>query len=77
MRADIENLLRAIDHAGAVLEAIPSHDAAVYRAGFRAALAAVAVAFDVRLEADELFNSEKLFPVRRVEVQAWPLSLSG
>lgn len=63
LREDVRNILRAIDHAGAVLEAIPSHDVAVYRAGYRAALAAVAVAFDVRLEAEE--------------VQAWPLSLSG
>lgn len=50
LRVDIRNILRAIDHAGAALERIPAHDAAVYRAGYRAALQAVALAFDVKLE---------------------------
>ena len=50
LRVDICNVLRAIDHAGAVLERIPAHDAAVYRSGYRAALQAVALAFDVKLE---------------------------
>jgi len=51
MRADIENMLRAIDQANAQLAVqIPIHQVAIYRSGFAAALSAVARAFDVSLD---------------------------
>lgn len=65
LREDIRNLLRALDRAGAVLERIPARDAALYRAGYRAALQACGVAFDVDL-------GQPL-----AEVSTWRLSLSA
>ena len=51
LREDIKNVLRAIDGANQALAAhVPMHDVTVYRAGFAAALDAVATAFDVRLD---------------------------
>lgn len=51
-REDIKNLLRAIDSANAALAVhLPTWQVAIYRAGFVAALHAVALALDVRLDA--------------------------
>ncbi len=50
-REDIKNLLRAIDSANAALAVhLPTSQVAIYRAGFVAALQAVALALDVRLD---------------------------
>ncbi len=50
-REDIRNLLRAIDSANAALAVhLPTSQVAIYRAGFVAALQAVALALDVRLD---------------------------
>ncbi len=50
-REDIQSILRAIDRANASLAAhLPLAEVAIYRAGFAAALQAVATSFDVRLE---------------------------
>lgn len=52
LREDIKNMLRAIDGANQSLAVhLPVHDVTIYRAGFAAALQAVATAFDVRLDA--------------------------
>lgn len=50
-REDIKNVLRSIDSANACLaDHVPTSQVAIYRAGFTAALQAVALAFDVRLD---------------------------
>lgn len=50
-REDIRNLLRSIDAANASLTIhLPTSEIAIYRAGFIAALQAVALAFDIPLE---------------------------
>jgi hypothetical protein len=58
LREDIKNMLRAIDGANQGLAAhLPVHDVTIYRAGFAAALQAVATAFDVRLDAASEYAS--------------------
>lgn len=48
---EVENILRAVDSANHCFAAnVSTHEAELYRAGFRAALQAVATAFDVRLD---------------------------
>lgn len=48
LRADIANIVRAIDAANAELSAaVPLAEVAAYRAGFLAALRALALAFDL------------------------------
>jgi hypothetical protein len=50
LREDIQNILRAIDRAnGSLASNLPMAEVAIYRAGFAAALGAVAEAFDVQL----------------------------
>lgn len=50
-REDIHNALRAIDQANASLAAhLPLEAVAIYRAGFSAALRAVATCFDIHLD---------------------------
>ena len=51
LRHDIQSILRAIDAGNAELATyLPVPEVAIYRAGFVAALQAVAKAFDVHLE---------------------------
>ncbi len=48
---EVQAIIRAVDSANHCIAAnVPVHDAQLYRAGFRAALQAVATAFDVRLD---------------------------
>ena len=47
MRADIDNILRAIDSAASVVDNIQARDAQMWRQGFRAAIVAMQTAFDV------------------------------
>ena len=50
-REDIRNVLKAIDQANIALTAhLPVAQVAIYRAGFSAALQAVATSFDVDLD---------------------------
>jgi hypothetical protein len=50
-REDIRSLLCSVDRANAALAVhLPTTQVAIYRAGFVAALEAVAAAFDVRLD---------------------------
>lgn len=52
LRSDIENALVAIEKANAALaEQVPLAQVAIFRAGFTAALQAVAASFDIRLDA--------------------------
>lgn len=51
LRDDIASILRAIEASNRVLARhLPTHEVALYRAGFEAALQAIALAFDVPLE---------------------------
>lgn len=52
MRVDIANILRAIDQAATFSDNVP--EMAAWREGYRAALSAVATAFDVTLSPVEL-----------------------
>jgi hypothetical protein len=50
-RDDIESVLRAIDRSNEQLtSALPLAEVAIYRAGFQAALQAVATSFDLHLD---------------------------
>lgn len=51
VRGDIENILRAVERANEALAAqLPAGEAASYRAGFSAALRAVAAGFGISLD---------------------------
>ena len=54
LRDDVENILKAVDRANASLvNHLPMEEVAIYRAGFVAAMQAMAAAFDVSLEQHE------------------------
>lgn len=51
LRDDVENIMKAVDRANASLvNHLPMEEVAIYRAGFVAAMQAMAAAFDVSLE---------------------------
>ena len=59
LRHDIESILEAIDGANAELAAqIPGPDVEIYRAGFTAALRAVATAFHISLRSANLRSED-------------------
>lgn len=58
LRADLENLLRAIRRTNDALAShLADHDVQVYRLGFDAALLAVATALNVRLDPFEAVHN--------------------
>ncbi len=62
-REDIRNVLKAIDQANVALTAhLPVAQVAIYRAGFSAALQAVATSFDVSLDTPPPRSSIELLP---------------
>lgn len=64
-REDIQNILRAIDSANRALAVhLPLAEVGIYRAGFTAAMEAVAAAFDIGLgsQLEEQMSSASLAP---------------
>lgn len=61
LREDIRQVLNAIDAANVELAAnLPIREVAIYRAGFRSAVQAMATAFDVQVEPKHEANEVKL-----------------
>lgn len=62
-REDIRSILQAIDQANVALTAqLPLAQVAIYRAGFAAALQAVALSFDVALDTPAFGTPTNLLP---------------